>query len=94
MHAVATMFDVCVVVVNHGHQSAYLFGDSSHQRIYLYQKIEATHYDALLPDPTCDICSEAEAEDYEANGERHCASSPPPLCCTLTHGQMVLLPLY
>ena len=70
------MFDVCVVVVNHGHQSAYLFGDSSHQRIYLYQKIEATHYDALLPDPTCDICSEAEGEDDEANGERHCASSP------------------
>ena len=66
MHAVATMFDVCVVVVNHGHQSAYLFGDSSHQRIYLYQKIEATHYDALLPDPTCDICSEAEAEDEAA----------------------------
>ena len=70
------MFDVCVVVVNHGHHSAYLFGDSSHQRIYLYQKIEATHYDALLPDPTCDICSEADED--EAIGERHCASSPPP----------------
>ena len=77
MHAVATMFNVCVVVVNHGHQSAYLFGDSSHQRIYLYQKIEATHYDALLPDKSCDICS--EVEDDEANGERHCASPPPPL---------------
>ena len=62
------MFDVCVVVIIHGHQSAYLFGDSSHKRIYLYQKIEATHYDALLPDPAYDICSEAEAEDDEAHG--------------------------
>jgi hypothetical protein len=36
--------------VIHSHQSIYLFGDPSAQRIHLYKKDEQTHYDVLVPE--------------------------------------------
>ena len=49
LHAVSAIYNVCVVVVIHSHESTYLFGDTSSQRVHLYKKDAETHYDALLP---------------------------------------------
>jgi hypothetical protein len=51
MIAIATLFEVCVVVVIHRHEFVRLFGNESHPRIYLYKKDALTHYDALPPGP-------------------------------------------
>ena len=74
MHAVAAIFDVCVGVIVHHHQSTYMFGDPSKSCIHLYKKDETTHYDALVADPGI------VAESSEIDGEWHCACStlPPP----------------
>ena len=52
MHAVATLYNAYVVVVIHGHQSIYCFGNpDSGAIINLYQRQEGTHFDALVPVP-------------------------------------------
>jgi hypothetical protein len=45
--AVAAIFNCCVVVVVHGHQYLYLFGDPAHERFHFYKRDVETHYDAL-----------------------------------------------
>jgi hypothetical protein len=52
LHAVATMYQICVVLVVHTETETKVFGDKSHQRIHLYTKDEITHYDALIPAST------------------------------------------
>jgi len=51
LHAVATMYQICVVLVVHTDSDTKLFGDKSHERIHLYTKDDITHYDALVPVP-------------------------------------------
>lgn len=51
LHAVATMYQICVVLVVHTDSDTKVFGDKSHQRIHLYTKDDITHYDALIPFP-------------------------------------------
>ena len=47
LRAVAAIFNCCVVVVVHAHQSVYVFGDPAHERFHLYKCDVETHYDAL-----------------------------------------------
>jgi hypothetical protein len=48
LHAVATIFDVCVGVNVHHHESTYMFGDPSKSCIHLYKQDATTHYEALV----------------------------------------------
>ena len=47
LRAVAKLQCVCVCVVIHTHDHVLLFGDVTHDRIYLYKRDAETHYDAL-----------------------------------------------
>ena len=51
LHAVATIYQICVVLVIHTDSDTKVFGDKSHERIHLYTKDDITHYDALIPFP-------------------------------------------
>ncbi len=51
LHAVATIYQICVVLVIHTDSVTKVFGDKSHQRIHLYTKDDITHFDALIPFP-------------------------------------------
>jgi hypothetical protein len=77
LHAVATIFDVCVGVNVHHHQSTYMFGDPSKSCIHLYKQDATSHYEALLVAGPPIV-----AESSDIDGEWHCACSTPapPLC--------------
>lgn len=48
IRAVAHLYQVCLVVVIHGYQCVYAFGNTSHVQLFLYKRDIETHYDALV----------------------------------------------
>ena len=66
-HAVATLYQICVVLVVHSDTDTMVFGDKSHQRIHLYKKDALTHYDALIPENTGE-CDASSARKRHNNG--------------------------
>ena len=46
--AVAHLYQVCLIVVIHGYDCVYAFGNTSHVRLVLYKRDVETHYDAIL----------------------------------------------
>ena len=52
LHAVATLYKICVVLVVHSDTDHMVFGDTTHQRIHVYKKDALSHYDALIAKST------------------------------------------
>ncbi len=74
-HAVATIFDVCIDVIIHHHNSIYTFGDPSKSRIRLYQKDEGRHYDALVAAVPGSVAESPEAFVSAADNDNASDSS-------------------
>ena len=49
LYAVATLYNVCIVVIVNGHEHTHVYGNRNSVRIYLYKFDAQTHYDVLLP---------------------------------------------
>ena len=67
--AVAVLFNCCVVVVIHGHEHLYLFGDPDHERFHLYKRDVETHFDALLYEDNAALLALAFAASSNSSSE-------------------------